>query len=231
MANIVVGMGTGRSGTHSLADLLNGHPDIKATHEKCGLGWVEDLAIPIKAITTMSNACSEAIVADVGFYWLDYVDSILEVHLGAKFICLKRDKEDVVNSYMRTGSFAMHHRLMEGAFGRDLYRLCDHVTQEELDNMDKATKDWVEATWKLAVPYDIIDNTPEGIKNRREWFSYYWEEYNKDAEKWQEKYPDSFVVYDMLIALNTEEGRHKLFNFIGIVPDKESLTRQYNRRY
>jgi len=218
MTNIVIGLGTGRCGTHSLTNLLNTHPDIRATHERCGLGWAEDVAVPVQAITNMRNWYSEPIVSDVAFYWLDYIDNVIELYPDTKFICFKRDKVDVVNSFMRTGSFAMHHRIMKGAFGQEIYRLCDHVTQEELDNMDKATRDWVDGTWNMPVPFDIVDNTPQGIIEREKWFCYYWDEYNKDAEKWQEKYPNNFVIYDMLNALNTIEGQTEIFNFIGIVP-------------
>ena len=67
--------------------------------------------------------------------------------------------------------------------------------------------------------YEIANNSPEGIIKRIGWFKYYWDEYYKESEKWQEKYPDSFIIIDMNEALNTEEGKSKIFNFIGIVPD------------
>ena len=120
MTNIVIGLGTGRCGTHSLTNLLNTHPDIRATHERCGLGWAEDVAVPVQAITNMRNWYSEPIVSDVAFYWLDYIDNVIELYPDTKFICFKRDKVDVVNSFMRTGSFAMHHRIMKVAFGQDV---------------------------------------------------------------------------------------------------------------
>lgn len=40
------------------------------------------------------------IMSDVGWYWLNYVPHILGYHRETKFICLKRDKTQTINSFV-----------------------------------------------------------------------------------------------------------------------------------
>jgi hypothetical protein len=38
------------------------------------------------------------IIGDVGYYWINYVEDLLSIRPRAKFICLKRDRQEVIDS-------------------------------------------------------------------------------------------------------------------------------------
>lgn len=103
--NIIFGLGTGRCGTESLATLLNQQHNSFVTHERYRwrLGW-EHCESQVESIfkrKVQKETENFALYGDVAFSWLPYVDLILQLEPRAKFICLKRKKEDTVNSWLR----------------------------------------------------------------------------------------------------------------------------------
>ena len=105
MRKIIIGLGTGRCGTTTLTHLFNIQDNCSCTHEhytrdKFGLRWKEDLHILSICLVDMLLR-PEPIVSDVGFYWLNYAPHVLSYHRDAKFICLKRSREDTIDSFKR----------------------------------------------------------------------------------------------------------------------------------
>ena len=99
---IIFGLGTGRCGTMSLANLLNLQENSVFTHELGGLPW-----LPWKKDNGRFEAFSSRIVnrnsdfvGDVSFYSLPYWREIESLGFETKFIILKRNKKDTVKSYM-----------------------------------------------------------------------------------------------------------------------------------
>lgn len=90
-------MGSGRCGTASLANLLNKQADADVTHESCPLPWDFDSEIwEVMSNRLLSRKAS--IVGDVGYYWINYIERLLKKVPEAKFICLKRDRQEVIES-------------------------------------------------------------------------------------------------------------------------------------
>jgi len=81
----------------SLAHLLDSQPDSCVTHEACPLPWEFDA----QAWDFMSQKLlgyQGEIIGDVGYYWINYVDSLLDILPQAVFVCLKREKDEVIIS-------------------------------------------------------------------------------------------------------------------------------------
>ena len=216
MNKLVIGLGTGRCGTRSLTSLFQ-EWGIPSSHEKYRLYWEPNKKQLSEALGQM--------VSDVGFYWLNYVDLVIEQCPDAKFICLKRNKERMVASFARSFKSPLAHKIawINHPDGEEVTRYCDTVTQEDLDNMDLATRECVEADWdtpyamRVTLPglyfpaYD--ENDAEGSLRT------YWDKYYAKSRKWQDLYPENFMIIDMNKALNTENGRKEIQNFIGISPN------------
>jgi hypothetical protein len=103
---IIIGFGTGRCGTKSLAEFLNKQPGLNVTHEGVALGWYPAVADIDTHINHFFKRNGD-IIGDVGFYWVNYLDLILHRHSDVKVINLIRDDEEVVNSfwnYMQYGN-------------------------------------------------------------------------------------------------------------------------------
>lgn len=86
---MIFGLGTGRCGTKSLA-LVLGRP-----HEQSPMPWIYHEP-------SYQAAREKAIRSDgdVGCYWLSYVERAMEDFPHAKFVCLKREKEPTVASWI-----------------------------------------------------------------------------------------------------------------------------------
>ena len=97
MAKIVIGLGSGRCGTMSLAGLLNKQPCSMVTHENLTMPWNRNPDIHELRFKSLLSRDAD-LTGDVGYYWIIYVEDLLEVRSDTKFICLKRDREEVIES-------------------------------------------------------------------------------------------------------------------------------------
>ena len=95
---IIIGYGTGRCGTKSLASFLNQQEGFNVTHEKVALGWYQAFTDTEIAVRDFVSRDSQ-VIGDVGFYWINYLDLILRKYPNAKAINIFRDEEEVVESF------------------------------------------------------------------------------------------------------------------------------------
>jgi len=219
MKHLVIGLGTGRCGTRSFTKFLQEH-GVKATHEKFRLFWEPDTQRWQNAISRMA----ENETADVGFYWLPYVEMTIERYPYAKIVCLKREKEKVIASYMRGMTDPLFCCLLWTRFAEESwFRLCDIVTEDELEKMDYGTREWVETYWE-----EDFKHETDGMKNhfpqydladKKSYLGQFWDEYYQKSHEFENKYPENFRVFDMEYLLNTEDGRIEVLQFIGVSPD------------
>src|SRR6476620_12404549 len=131
---IVIGLGSGRSGTASLAKLLSAQPDALCFHEmnpSCVrfagttrpiLNTIDefqtivdggdpsaltvDLARPVTADAYDQLCRMDRVrtIGDIAFYYLSYVEAIAAHNANVRFVCLKRDKDETVESWMKKTS-------------------------------------------------------------------------------------------------------------------------------
>src|SRR5882672_2759331 len=118
---IVIGLGTGRSGTASLAKLLNAQHDALCFHEMNPSSVrftgtprpILDGGDPSMVTVDLSRRVSaEAydslrrmkrvkLIGDIALYYLTYVEAIARHNPNVRFICLRRDVESTVKSWMK----------------------------------------------------------------------------------------------------------------------------------
>lgn len=105
---IFIGLGTGRCGTTSLSHVLNHIAGCQITHESAAIrvhmDWAFNENAAKRALRELeSRNCMVA--GDVAFYYLPYVEWMAHQRPDATFVCLKRDRQETVESYFRkTGS-------------------------------------------------------------------------------------------------------------------------------
>jgi len=101
---LVIGFGTGRCGTKSLAAFLNQQHDITCTHEEV-IVYDPQYCNYFAAIDMLMRGKDSPIMGDVSVGWLNYIDRIMIDFPRAKFICLDRGSVDEVvesfDSYLR----------------------------------------------------------------------------------------------------------------------------------
>lgn len=108
-ARLVLGIGTGRSGSTTLTHLLGQQPGCSATHEAYPiLAWQgEDLLALQKAAAILSRPCTVA--AEVAWFYLPYIEVILKRFSDARVLCLERPRLEVVDSFLRKLSPGVNH--------------------------------------------------------------------------------------------------------------------------
>lgn len=97
----VLGIGTGRCGTVSLATLLNSQPDSAVTHESVLLPWEITAETCEKAKSYIAGLSSGGVCGDVSFSWVRYTPFLMQEFPDLKVVALSRDKEQVIDSYLK----------------------------------------------------------------------------------------------------------------------------------
>jgi hypothetical protein len=104
MRTIVIGLGTGRCGTQSLATFLGQQPYAGVTHESLRLPWIAD-AKRFDSAFRLLLARPGKVIGDVASYWLPYAPMLAGAvsargGLQLRFVYLHRDTDEVVRSFM-----------------------------------------------------------------------------------------------------------------------------------
>ncbi len=186
MTRIIIGLGTGRCGTLSLKHLLSMQPDINATHETMLLPH-EFNERKFKQYMNRLRGRSAEVTADVALWNLSYVTAILAEYHNTKFICLKRDKEAVVASFIRKTPKRNHWTSFD-------------------------SEHWSDEKWprEARCPYRRCYPRFDADKERA--IGFYWDHYEVVSEIYEKEFPDSFRIFPVEY-LNTRDGCEKILDF------------------
>ena len=106
MRRMIFGTGSGRCGTWSLYTLLKQQLNTLSAHEGVPLPWEQDLTIFWRSIFRLQihpetlAGDKHLILANTSFVWINYIGEIMSHFLFPKVICLKRDRQEVIESFM-----------------------------------------------------------------------------------------------------------------------------------
>lgn len=188
--DVVVGLGPGRCGTMSLAVLLAYQQRIISHHESHPhLNWNSTI---FDFVGKWSKLFYEAafplpILADTAFWYLPFVWHINCVCPKARFICMHRNYEDIVNSFM-----------------------LKYPSTSPWTRMD--SKHWNE---KWERNHEYIERFPQYDLPKEEGCMKYVEEYYKKAKEYENTYDGYFRIFD-INCLNSEEGMKEILKYCGL---------------
>lgn len=191
-AGLVVGLGTGRCGTHSLVELLNRQPESAVTHEEFPLlPWRRVPGYPgiAERLRRIRRSRTGRLVGDVASFYLPYAEEAIALDPSIRMICLERPREEVVASFSAW---------------------LDAVHPLPTDHWSRVPgPGWHhELFWTRIFPqYDAADRAA-GI-------GLYWDEYHRTAAALAQRFPRQFQVFPTE-SLNTESGQSALLTFAGI---------------
>jgi hypothetical protein len=187
---VVIGLGPGRCGTMSLAMILAMQRSVVVHHEsEPGLNWDADIYAFIGKWARLFYHVTPVlpIIADVAHWYLPFVPNILEVNPTAKFVCLKRDIEKIVTSFMYKVPDTSHWTI----------KYCKH---------------WHEK-WNRGHAYR--ERFPHYDLPKEEGCRHYVTKYYKACEDYTQQIPNNFRIFD-IEALNTEKGVRSILEFCGL---------------
>lgn len=188
---LIIGLGSGRCGTVSLKHLLHMQRNTHATHEIMLLPHHFNERKFKAYMRKLWNRPAD-ISADVALWNLPYVTAILAEYPDTKFICLKRNKEDVVKSYIAKTPNRNHWT---------------SFNSEHWDD-DK----WPMERKKRRCPYSPC--YPKFNADKEDAIGLYWDYYYTVAKTYEESFPENFKIFPMEY-LNSRDGCESMLDFAG----------------
>lgn len=204
---LILGIGTGRCGTKSIARTLSRNPATHVLHESPPpLPWDRNLAETslLERFNHIAELCGpHERIGDVASYYLPYVEEIIGVWPDVRVICIKRDRECTVESFVRWIARTRH--------GVNV----DHWRAER--------KGLHSDPWDVCFPKYAVDDIREGIRR-------YWDDYYASVESLVRKWPNVVRVFDFDSVFRQAEGLPDLLNWVGIPKPDQALAVEHANR-
>lgn len=245
-SRIVIGLGTGRSGTGSLARLLSAQPDGFCFHEmnpacvrfsgtpRPILNGIEEFERILaggeasmvtvdlsresgtRAYDRLCRMRTVRLLGDVASYYLSYVRAIAERHPRVRFLCMRRDVDDTVRSWMEKSRIKRW---------RSLYvadRLSSLITRRPFHRSENYWMEHAGTEWRHSPLWDKLFpkfEAPSKADAIRQYCTFYYAE----AERLAADLPDRFRFVD-LGRFNDPGHQAEVLSFLGLPPAAQVRT-------
>lgn len=235
---IVIGLGSGRSGTASLTSLLDRQPGGICFHEmnpSCAVfsdnpqphvntimefqallrgGDRTRLSIDysrpssVATYKKLQNMGQINLIGDIAFYYLNYVDDLLRVAPESSFICIKRDRDETVSSWVKKSSIKRWRSLWVAD------KLTSWLTRTPFYTEYNYWQEHDGSRWKKDPVWDSCFPKFEA-SSKEEAIGMYWDYYYQEADRLQRRNAERFRVFDVQ-DLSNPEGQRRILSFIGL---------------
>jgi hypothetical protein len=235
---IVIGLGSGRTGTASLSHLFNSQHGAVCFHELNPTGVVFegnpqpilntirefqnildggdkhllalDYARPasVKSYTHLQGMEQVLLMGDIAYYYLKYVDDILAINPNVRFVCIKRDKSKTVDSWMQKSSNYRWRSLWLAD------RLKSLITRTPFHKSRNFWQEHDGSEYQLDPVWDKTFPKFEAA-SKREAIEKYWDYYYREAEILAQKHPANFRIFDIGMMSN-QDGQREILRFVGM---------------
>lgn len=240
---IVIGLGSGRSGTASLTSLIdrqdgglcfhemnpssavfagNPQPHINAIREYRAIlrggdrsRLTLDYSRPSSVATyqRLQSMPEVRLIGDIAFYYLNYVEAMLAEDPDCRFVCIRRDRDQTVASWLRKSSIGRWRSLWWGD------RIKAWLTRSPFHESYNYWQEHDGTRWRKDPVWDSCFPKLEAA-SKEEAIGLYWDYYYLEADRLQRLHPHSFRVFEVE-DLNDPQGQDRILDFIGVPgPDR-----------
>lgn len=188
---LIISIGTGRSGSASLSSFLSAQKNMLVLHEgrlekeniRKLFKWENDDDELFKWLDYLLNYDDNIdYIGDTGMYFLPYIDSIIKKYNNVKIIGLERKKKEVVDSFLKKTQGRNHWYSHTG-------------------------EDWnLDERWDPCFPKYQIKNKQKAIEK-------YYDDYIKTTNNLKLKYPNNIKIWN-LSNFNTSKTKNEILDFI-----------------
>ena len=206
---VVVGLSAGRTETKELYTFLNSEDYISVSYESDlnNISWYDSENIIINRIKLLENEMytnnrknnkNYKIFGEVAFYFLPYLELVIQNFPYIKFIYITKDKNRIIKNLLKMTSSRRNliTRLFYGSKTKNHWMLHNGVKWEKDFLLDKC--------------YPKYDSNSR--KNAIELFC---DEYYQIIRTLIKKYPNNLKIF-YSDELKSDYGRNKVLSFIGI---------------
>lgn len=243
---IVIGLGTGRSGTASLAKLLNAQQDALCFHEmnpSCVrfsgtprpiLNAIDEFQVIIdggdpsmmtvdlgrgvaaKAYDQLCKMPRVGLIGDIAFYYLTYVEAIAARNPNVRFLCLRRDIDETITSWMNKSRISRwRSKRLADRIGAWITRAPYHESRNFW--MDHDGSRWqLDPIWDKCFPKFEATSKPEAIWK-------YCEFYYAEAERIAPQLSGVFRFVETE-SMQSREYQDGILEFLGVSREKRVFT-------
>lgn len=235
---LVIGLGSGRSGTASLTGLLNRQSAGICFHElnpACAVfqgnaqsvlntvrefrqilegGDKSRLAVDysrpasVQTYTQLQALDTVSLIGDIAFYYLNYVDDLLLADPHCVFVCIRRDRQKTIQSWLKKSAIERWPSLWWGDRIRSLLTRTPFYTQYNYWQEHDGSVWKHDPVWDSAFPKFEAASKEQAIGK-------YWDAYYAKAEELERRYPHNLRIFDVS-ALSHAEGQSSILAFIGV---------------
>jgi len=189
---LIIGLGTGRCGTHSLVDVLNAQDGVDVVHEdKPILHWnpKRESSDVIGRFQAKIDRAPEKIVGEVALFLLKHTPPLLDAFPQARAVVLQRPREEVIASFTRWVRGSSHYRRHTNHWQRGVRRKRN--------------------LWDRAFPRFDAPTMQEAI-------GLYWDWYARGVADLIGRYPDRVRQWTMCEALNDPDKQCEMLQWLGV---------------
>ena len=200
---LIISIGTGRSGSLSLSKFLSSQKKTRVLHEgrldshkiRKLIKWKHDEDELFKWLDFLINYDNQInYIGDTGMYYLTYIEKIIERYPDVKVIGMIRKKEAVINSFLKKTEGRNHWYKHDGG------------------------------KWKFDKKWD--DCFPKyNEEDKLKALEIYYDEYNEITKKLLNKFPQHVRLWK-IEEFNTHKGKTEILDFI-----EYDLEREISKNY
>ena len=198
-----LGIGTGRCGTKSLARIIGACKNTSIAHE-CGAYacfWYQKNLKIFYYFREQVESNPDKVVGDVAFYWLPHIAKLRKI-LRLRVVCLHRDKESTVNSFLR------------------LYDTKTRLRREDCPRLGKMPTSDYYRNWIWWNRFPLIEG-----ESPKECWEKYWDMYERESRKIKNCY------HLNLEDLNSNKELDKLFDYLRIArKDRKYIENRHHNK-
>jgi hypothetical protein len=239
---VVIGVGSGRSGTASLTSLIDRQPGAICFHEMNPSSAVFDgnpqpqintvrefqqllrggdrsrLTIDysrrfsVDTYARLQQMQQVDLIADIAFYYLNYVEELLDIAPECVVICMKRDREPTVASWLKKSAITRWPSLWLGDRLKSWLTKTPFYTEYNFWQVHDGSRWKVDPVWDSCFPKFEADSKKEAIGQ-------YWDYYYLEADRLQRKHPGRFRIFDVR-DLSSRDGQKRILSFLGIAEQR-----------
>ena len=247
---IVLGLGSGRTGTASLSQLINSQKNAICFHELNPTGVVfEGNPQPIiNTITEFSRILDGGdkhllsidygrpssvkkyqelqisqninIIGDIAYYYLTYVEDILSITKNIRFVCIKRDRAETVASWLEKSAIKRWPSLWVGERFKSLITRTPFYTSKNFWQVHNGSLWQLDPIWDKTFPKFDAESKDKAIGK-------YWDYYYEEAGRLEGKHPLYFRIFPIQ-QLSCQEGQREILHFIGLSENDMILRERFH---